>query len=86
MHRLGRAAAVGLFILTQGAIADAAEIKVYATIGMGAVLKELQPKFEQASGHKLDITWGLAGALTKRVATAKLRMPSLPSGVASTVS
>jgi molybdate transport system substrate-binding protein len=68
MHRLGRAAAVGLFILTQGAIADAAEIKVYATIGMGSVLKELQPKFEQASGHKLDITWGLAGALAKRVA------------------
>ena len=47
---------------------DAAEIKVYATIGMGSVLKELQPKFEQASGHKLDITWGLAGALAKRVA------------------
>src|SRR5215212_4105698 len=68
MHRLGRAAAIGLFVLTQGAIANAAEIKVYATIGMGSVLKELQPKFEQASGHKLDITWGLAGALTKRVA------------------
>jgi molybdate transport system substrate-binding protein len=48
--------------------AGAAEIKVYATIGMGSVLKELQPKFERASGHKLDITWGLAGALTKRVA------------------
>jgi molybdate transport system substrate-binding protein len=48
--------------------ASAAEIKVYSTIGMGSVLKELQPKFEQASGHKLDITWGLAGALAKRVA------------------
>jgi len=48
--------------------AGAAEIKVYATIGMGSVLKELQPKFERASGHKLDITWGLAGALAKRVA------------------
>ena len=68
MHRLGRAAAIGLFFLAQGTIADAAEIKVYATIGMGSVLKELQPKFEQASGHKLDITWGLAGALAKRVA------------------
>jgi molybdate transport system substrate-binding protein len=68
MHRLIRAAAIGLFVLTQGAIADAAEIKVYSTIGMGSVLKELQPKFERASGHKLDITWGLAGALAKRVA------------------
>ena len=55
-------------LLLFGTTADAAEIKVYATIGMGSVLKELQPKFEQASGHKLDITWGLAGALAKRVA------------------
>ena len=55
-------------LLLASTTADAAEIKVYATIGMGSVLKELQPKFEQASGHKLDITWGLAGALTKRVA------------------
>ena len=55
-------------LLLFGTNSNAAEIKVYATIGMGAVLKELQPKFEQASGHKLDITWGLAGALTKRVA------------------
>jgi molybdate transport system substrate-binding protein len=68
MHGLVRAAAIGLFVLTQGAIADAAEIKVYSTIGMRSVLEELKPKFEQASGHKLDITWGLAGALTKRVA------------------
>src|SRR5215216_2126979 len=55
-------------LLLFGTTADAADIKVYATIGMGSVLKELQPKFEQASGHKLDITWGLAGALAKRVA------------------
>ena len=45
-----------LALLLAGTTSDAAEIKVYATIGMGAVLKELQPKFEQASGHKLDIT------------------------------
>ena len=68
MQRLGRAAALDCLSWRKAAIADAAEIKVYATIGMGSVLKELQPKFEQASGHKLDITWGLAGALTKRVA------------------
>ena len=57
-----------LGLLLASATSDAAEIKVYATIGMGSVLKELQPKFEKASGHKLDITWGLAGALAKRVA------------------
>lgn len=55
-------------LLLFGTTVNAADIKVYSTIGMGSVLKELQPKFEQASGHKLDITWGLAGALAKRVA------------------
>jgi molybdate transport system substrate-binding protein len=61
-------AVIAALVLGQAGWASAAEIKVYATIGMGSVLKELQPKFEQASGHKLDITWGLAGALAKRVA------------------
>jgi molybdate transport system substrate-binding protein len=65
-----RHSVAGAFValLLAGATSDAAEVKVYATIGMGSVLKELQPKFEQVSGHKLDITWGLAAGLTKRVA------------------
>ncbi len=57
-----------LGLLLASATSHAAEIKVYATIGMRSVLEELQPKFEQASGHKLEITWGLAAGLTKRVA------------------
>jgi len=68
MNWFFRAAAIGLFVLPHETIANAAEINVYSTIGMGSVLKELQPKFEQASGHKLNITWGLAGPLAKRVA------------------
>ena len=75
-----------LALLVAGATSDAAEIKVYSTIGMRSVLEELKPKFEQASGHKLDITWGLAGALTKRVADGERPDASSPSGVASTVS
>ncbi|MEJ0077078.1 MAG: substrate-binding domain-containing protein [Alphaproteobacteria bacterium] len=67
MHGLVRTATIGL-LLTYGSIAEAAEIKVYSTIGMRSVLEELKPKFEQASGHKLDITWGLAAGMTKRVA------------------
>jgi molybdate transport system substrate-binding protein len=59
-------AALALAALTGST--TAAEIKVYSTIGMRSVLEALQPKFEQASGHKLDITWGLAAGLTKRVA------------------
>src|SRR5437660_11376749 len=57
-----------LALLLAGTNSNAAEIKVYSTIGMRSVLDELKPKFEQASGHKLDITWGLAAGLTKRVA------------------
>jgi molybdate transport system substrate-binding protein len=57
-----------LALLLAGTTSNAAEIKVYSTIGMRSVLEELQPKFERASGHKLDITWGLAAGLTKRVA------------------
>src|ERR1041385_8904422 len=55
-------------LLLASTSSNAADIKVYSTIGMRSVLEELQPKFEQASGHKLDITWGLAAGLTKRVA------------------
>lgn len=62
------AAIAAAFFLGQAGWAGAAELKVFSTIGMRSVVEELKPKFEQASGHKLDITWGLAGALTKRVA------------------
>ena len=48
-------------------MADAAEIKVFSTIGVQAALEELTPKFEKASGHKLNITWATAAVLVKRV-------------------
>ncbi len=62
------AAIAALAFLGQTGWAGAAELKVFSTIGMRSVLEELKPKFEQTSGHKLDITWGLASGLTKRVA------------------
>ena len=55
-------------ISAQAGSAAAAEVKLYSTIGMRSVIEELGPKFEQTSGHKLAITWGLAAGLTKRVA------------------
>ena len=45
---------------------SAAEIKVYSTIGVKSALEELGPKFEKATGNKLNITWGLISAFTKR--------------------
>jgi molybdate transport system substrate-binding protein len=43
-----------------------AEIKVYSTIGVKSALEELGPKFEKATGNKLNITWGLISAFTKK--------------------
>jgi molybdate transport system substrate-binding protein len=54
-------------LLTVGIAAQAAEIKVMSAIGMQSVMEDLGPKFERASGHKLAITFGSAGAVVKRV-------------------
>jgi molybdate transport system substrate-binding protein len=43
------------------------ELKLYCTIAMRSVVEDLAPKFEKASGHKVTITFGLGGALAKRV-------------------
>ena len=43
-----------------------AEIKVYSTIGVKSALEELGPKFEKATGNKLNITWGLISGFTKK--------------------
>lgn len=63
----GRIAAVSALLFAQVAIASAAEIKVFSTVGVKSVLDELVPKFEKASGHKLSITWSTAALLAKRV-------------------
>lgn len=59
--------ALALALLGQIGWATAAELKVFSTIGVQAALEELTPKFEQASGHKLVITWSTAALLVKRV-------------------
>lgn len=66
MHRLGRLAAIGLFVTVQGAIAGAAELKVLTTPALTEVWHELAPKFE-ATGHKLTIVYAASGAIGKRV-------------------
>ncbi|HEY2137070.1 MAG TPA: molybdate ABC transporter substrate-binding protein [Xanthobacteraceae bacterium] len=64
---IGRIAASAVFLLAQAALAGAADLKVFSTIGVQAALAELAPKFEQASGHKVAITWATAAILAKRV-------------------
>ncbi len=52
-------------LMAQAALASAAEIKVFSTIGVKSALEELTPKFEKATGHKLNITWGDCGHSAK---------------------
>ena len=63
---IGRFAAIAVLLAAQAALADAAELKVYSTIGVKGALEELAPKFEQATGNKLNISWGLILSFTKK--------------------
>jgi len=60
-------AAIAVFLIAQAGLVNAAEVKVFSTIGVQAALEELAPKFEQATGNKLNITWATAAILVKRV-------------------
>src|SRR5688572_28757238 len=65
-----RLAAVGfaiLAVLTQPGVARAAEIKVLCSNGIKAVMEELIPQFEQATKHKVLITYGLSAALKRQI-------------------
>ena len=64
---LSRLAATAVFLIAQADVVTAAEVKVFSTIGVQAALEELAPKFEQATGNKLNITWATAAILVKRV-------------------
>jgi molybdate transport system substrate-binding protein len=51
--------------------ATAAELRVLAGGAMTAVWAGLKPKFEQASGHKLDIFFGTTPNLIKEATSGK---------------
>lgn len=47
--------------------ARAADIKVICSNGFAAVMQELGPQYERASGHKLIVSYGLAAVLGKSI-------------------
>ena len=51
----------------RGGAAEAAEVKVLTSVAVTAVLSELAPRFEKATGDKLNIAYGLAAEMKKRV-------------------
>lgn len=61
---------VGIVILNlvvQPSIARATEITVLCSNGFRAVMQELGPPFEQATGHKIQITYGVSTELKRRI-------------------
>jgi molybdate transport system substrate-binding protein len=62
------AAGLAAFVcFAQTGIANAAEIKVLAALGVKDVVDDLGPKFERASGHKLAIKFGTLGGVVRMV-------------------
>src|SRR5689334_18736628 len=58
-------ALAGLAVALGGA--QAAELKVLCSNGPREVMLELAPEFERASGHKLNLTFGLAAAFKQKI-------------------
>src|SRR5690349_7421051 len=61
--------------------ASAAELKVLAGGSMTASLKELGPRFEKATGHKLDITFAATPDLIKMATSAPFDAGVVPVDV-----
>jgi molybdate transport system substrate-binding protein len=52
---------------TNGSVAGAAEVKVLTSVALTSALNELVPKFEQATGNKLNIGYSLIADIRKRI-------------------
>jgi len=66
METLARSLAF-VAVLTSATLAHAAEIKVFCTNGVRAVVEELLPQFEKATGNKVVISFEPSTQIKKRV-------------------
>jgi molybdate transport system substrate-binding protein len=66
--RVGGWLMAGLAVMLAGTgQAGAADIKVLCSNGLRAVMQELAPEFERASGHKVLVRYGLAAAFKQQI-------------------
>ncbi len=65
--RRGIAALAGLILAFAAAQAQAADLKVFSSTALKAVLDELGPQFEKATGNKLVFTIGPAAAMKSQI-------------------
>src|SRR5262245_1510776 len=54
-------------ILAGASIAAAAEIQVLCSNGLKAVMEDLAPKFEQTTGNKVTVKYGLAANFKQQI-------------------
>jgi molybdate transport system substrate-binding protein len=62
-----RLALAGLAVAFGSGSAQAADLKVLCSNGLREVMLEVAPEFERATGHKLNVTFGLAAAFKQRI-------------------
>jgi molybdate transport system substrate-binding protein len=67
MRFLKITAAVATVFVAMGTGAQAADIKIICSNGFQAVMHELGPRYEHATGHKLIVSYGLAAVLGKQI-------------------
>ena len=70
MGRISRAASAAILSFTTllfSSLAQAAEIKVLASVALTAALNELAPQYERATGNKLSLGYSLVADIRKRV-------------------
>lgn len=56
-----------LMVLAGPDIAGAAEIRVLCSNGFRAVMQDLVPQFERATGHTVTVRYGLSTAITRQI-------------------
>jgi molybdate transport system substrate-binding protein len=65
--RFFKMTAAAAAIAAMATSAQAADIKVICSNGFQAVMHELGPQYERATGHKLVVSYGLAAVLGKEI-------------------
>ncbi len=68
-------------MLLQTVSAQAAEIRVIASPSVSAILRELGPRFERATGHKLTASYGLVPAQKQQIEAGDFDLAIIPGEV-----